>query len=270
MFVTTLLCVVGVPALCGLAVCFCAYLFRRLCGRGVGYAAVIATSVIGTPVHELGHAAMCLLFGHRIESIRLWNPKNDDGRLGFVDHSYNPKNPYACLGNFFIGIGPLVSGGAAVLLLLRFAFPDTYSAYLSAATAVSAASEGADVAEFLRTVFDLAAGMYQSSPVAWYWRVGAIVLMFSVCLHVSLSPDDLRGSVRSLPWLFVVTAAFSGVCTFLGIPVLTAVCGALVRFACLTVSLFLLVLIFAVLLDGAALVIFLLRLLFGDHSPDGM
>ena len=49
---------VGVILLCGLTVELCARLFSRLIGKGSG-AVFDVTAVIGTPVHELGHAAMC-------------------------------------------------------------------------------------------------------------------------------------------------------------------------------------------------------------------
>ena len=262
LFLTILLATVGIPVLCGLCVGVCSFLFRKLCGRGVGYAAVIATSVIGTPVHELGHAVMCLLFGHRIEAMRLWNPKSDDGRLGYIEHSYRKSNPYAVIGNYFIGIGPLISGGAVVLLLLYLVFPDTFSAYLSGALDVAAGR--ADAKDFLGGLFSLVKELYVSSPRAWYWRVGAIVLMFSVSLHVSLSPEDVRGAVCAVPWILVVTAAVTGVCVFLGETAVGAVTDAMIRFAALLATLFFAVLACALLLVAAALVIFLLRLLFGN------
>ena len=42
-------------------------------GRG-GRTFFIVTGFLGTPVHELSHAAMCRLFGHRIKRIRLFAP----------------------------------------------------------------------------------------------------------------------------------------------------------------------------------------------------
>ncbi len=269
LFLTILLCTVGIPVLCGLFVGFCSFLFRKLCGRGVGYAAVLATSVIGTPVHELGHALMCLVFCHRIEAICLWDPKNKDGRLGYVEHSYHKRNPYAVIGNYFIGIGPLLSGGALVLLLLYLVFPETFHAYLSVAGSVPAG--GAEVTELFGRLGTLVRDLYASSPLAWYWRIGALVLMFSVSLHVSLSPEDLGGAARAVPWLLVIIGAVSGVSVFLGSTVTAAVSHAMIRFASLTLVLFFSVLTCAILLVAAALVIFLVRLLFGGGGrADGM
>lgn len=263
LFLTVILCTVGVTVVCGLAVCLCSFLFRKLCGDGFGYAAVIATSVIGTPVHELSHALMCLLFAHRIEHIRLWKPNNEDGRLGFVDHSYNPKNPYATVGNFFIGMGPLIFGCAVILLLLYFVFPETFRIFVSSVGSVP--SDAADAFSLIRTSFEAAFRMYAASSVAWYFKVGALILIFSVSLHVNLSPEDLKGSTYAIPWLLVLCATFSGVCTFFGTEAVNVVISFFLRFAGLTVSLFAVVLVFSVLLVAVALVIFLLRLLFGER-----
>ena len=60
----------GVMVACGLV----AWFSRRVVmyfvcnsARAVFY----ASSVVGTPVHELGHAIMCVIFAHRITDIKL-------------------------------------------------------------------------------------------------------------------------------------------------------------------------------------------------------
>ena len=94
----------GVFILCGLLVHLIFRLFSRLIGSGSrGWFYV--TSIIGTPVHEMGHAVMCKLFFHRITAMRLWNPKPTNGVYGYVEHSYSRRNLWAKLGNLFIGMG---------------------------------------------------------------------------------------------------------------------------------------------------------------------
>jgi hypothetical protein len=89
---------------------------RRLVGLvGVrGY--IVALGWIGTPIHELGHAIMAKLFGHRIESMKLFSPDVEKGQLGYVQHSYNQDNIFHVVGNFFIALGPILLGAGVLVL----------------------------------------------------------------------------------------------------------------------------------------------------------
>lgn len=78
---------------------------------------VYTTGWIGTPVHELSHAVVALLFLHKINELVLYQPDSADGSLGYVRHSYQKGNVYQEIGGFFIGMAPLL-GGAVVLYLL--------------------------------------------------------------------------------------------------------------------------------------------------------
>ena len=60
--------------------------------RALGYKGILLTAWLGTPIHEFGHAAMCITFGHKINKIKLLQLNSPDGTLGFVEHSYNNKN----------------------------------------------------------------------------------------------------------------------------------------------------------------------------------
>ena len=68
----------------------------------------------GTMVHEIGHAIMCVPFGHRITKMELFNPDPNTGTLGYVRHSYDPESSWAQIGNLFIGIGPILIGSSVV------------------------------------------------------------------------------------------------------------------------------------------------------------
>ncbi|MDR3490768.1 MAG: hypothetical protein P4M12_01845 [Gammaproteobacteria bacterium] len=52
-----------------------------------GMKGILATAWLGTPIHELGHALMCLIFAHKIKDIKLLTLNQADGTLGYVSHS---------------------------------------------------------------------------------------------------------------------------------------------------------------------------------------
>lgn len=82
-----------------------------------GWKSVMWTGWLGTPIHELSHVAMCLLFRHRIDKVALFQPDKKSGRLGYVHHSYRSNSWFEELGNPLIAIAPLI-GGSLVLLIL--------------------------------------------------------------------------------------------------------------------------------------------------------
>ena len=59
---------IGAFVICGLIVALCERIVMYFCGRG-GRGIILATSIIGTPVHEMGHASMCVVFGHKIKKM---------------------------------------------------------------------------------------------------------------------------------------------------------------------------------------------------------
>lgn len=49
------------------------------------------TAWIGVPIHELGHAIMCLLFRHKIVATQFFPTDTSQGALGYIQHQYNQK-----------------------------------------------------------------------------------------------------------------------------------------------------------------------------------
>ena len=85
---------------------------NRLFYRTVGNSRAVcyATGIIGTPIHELSHALMCVLFGKKITKIVLFQPADEMGRMGYVEFAGSEKNLYArFIGNYFVGTAPVLS-----------------------------------------------------------------------------------------------------------------------------------------------------------------
>jgi hypothetical protein len=81
-------------------------------------------AALGTPIHEFSHLVMCLFFRHRVKRFSLFHPDRN-GRLGYVEHAYDPGSPYQRAGCFFIGLAPLFGGAAALYVLTRLFLPNT-------------------------------------------------------------------------------------------------------------------------------------------------
>ena len=112
-----LLLVLGPLIVLGLMLAALEQVHRAILRRWLGVRVVFWTGWIGTSIHELSHAGVALLFGHKIDRIKLFDPDAEDGMLGYVRHRYNPRSYYNRVGNFFIGVAPLL-GGSLVLLLV--------------------------------------------------------------------------------------------------------------------------------------------------------
>lgn len=239
-YVQVLFLTVGVLIIFGLLVYMCKRIFLYFAGHSFGYRVITATSIIGTPIHELGHAVMCILFRHRIVEIKLLQLNSEDNTLGYVRHEYNRKSFYQVLGNLFIGLGPIFSGLAAILLILNFTFSEFTQSLLSAV------GEGSSILDTLWIQLDFVYWMYVDGDATLVLKIISLILIFSICLHVSLSDVDCKNSVKGFVYYAIIALAVSGITYFLSVS--DIVVDTLTSFSAITVPLFLLVFIFAVTL----------------------
>ena len=184
---------------CGLLIHLISRGFARLIGSGSkGW--FYATSIIGTPVHELGHALMCVVFGHRITRMKLWSPKPENGVYGFVEHGYKKSNVWSRFGNLFVGIGPLFSGLGVIVLSLWLCFPSLWSEYLATTSAIIPSGDAPfNFGALAEGVFGLIKGIPAAFGENWITSSLGLLVILSVALHISLSPQDIKGSLGALP-----------------------------------------------------------------------
>jgi len=170
---------------------------------------------LGTMVHELGHAVFCVIFRHRINKMKLFslNPMSD--KLGYVNHSYNPKSLYQSVGNFFIGIGPILFGSVVIYGLSRLLLQLDI---LQSIEALRIQSMNADVWEYslqaIASVWNgvrmLYTGLFTGENLT-DWRVYLFLYaVFCIGSSITLSPADMKGAGRGL-------AAFMGVLFFINV-----------------------------------------------------
>lgn len=194
----------------GLIVCFgflislCRRTFVNMTGQA-GCQILLVTGAVGTPVHELSHALMCFIFGHRIEEIKLYQPRSTDGTLGYVNHSFKPKNLYHQIGNFFIGIAPILCGSGVLFLLMLLMAPDAYSMVSLSFEQIPAMStslaDGDTYLSFFSLVWSVVTSVfhYTNMDSVWWWIF--IVLALMISSHMELSGADIKGGLLGLGFL---------------------------------------------------------------------
>lgn len=176
---------------------------RRLASR-FGWKSVLWTGWLGTPVHELSHALMCVVFRHQIVDMALFKPDPVNRRLGYVVHSYERGNWYQEIGNFFIGVAPLLGGTTVLLGLLMLFYPETgqqslfqTDPQLSFWTQVSHAVSG------------LFSGLFQArnlfSVKLWLF----LYLVICVGSHMGPSAEDYRAALWGGVLMALVLVAIS-------------------------------------------------------------
>ena len=181
--------------------------FYRLFGNN--RAVVYVTGFIGTPVHEISHALMCLIFAHKIEEIKFFQVGDEDGVLGYVKHSYNPKNVYARIGTYFIGIAPILMGCGILCLSMFLLAPDLFRSVGAIGTSLT--DSGASFKETLGAVGAFFKNFGASFGRGEFW-IFLLINLF-IAMHMTMSGADIKNSLTALPFLigfFLVINLFLG------------------------------------------------------------
>ncbi len=191
-------------------------IFYKVTGNGM--AVCVATGLIGTPIHELSHAIMCILFGHRIEEMSLFQPDLETGVLGYVSHSYNKRNLFKVLGNYFIGVAPIVVGSCFLYLMLYLLIPDTF--YLLVETMQDLAyfqvSLNENMFVFGFDVFLAAISTIFTIPVFDFKVVIFFIICLCIALHMNLSSADIKGSLGAIPLFILLLIIVNVIMYFIG------------------------------------------------------
>ena len=191
----------------GLAIYFLETLTLRSFMKSVGWRGVLWTAWIGTPIHEISHAVVCPVFRHEVLEVKFFDPASDDGTLGYVRHSYDPEKAYQILGNFFIGVAPLIVGAHVLYLVALLLHPEARGIQGIVTENADALSQADAVTERMAllagTSFELIWKLISPSGFTSlkYW----LFLYLSVCIatHMAPSPQDMR---NGLPGLLLFSA----------------------------------------------------------------
>ncbi|MBE6050507.1 MAG: hypothetical protein E7214_07600 [Clostridium sp.] len=155
-----------------------------------GKPVLFLTCCIGTPVHEFGHYIMCKIFLHKVVEVKWFIPSavETGGVLGYVKHS-RKNTIYQRIGDFFIGIGPLIVGSIIIAVLFKNLLPSTCEALLN--------MEGLKINEVFKIIFSIA-----NLKNYKFWIF--IILSISISSHMSLSKMDIKNSYFGAIILLVI------------------------------------------------------------------
>ena len=193
---------------------------NQLIQRALGEKIIIFTGFIGTVVHEVSHMIMALIFNHKIVKVELFRPRKykEDGILGFVKSTYNPNSIYQQVGNFFIGIAPMIFGTLTIWLLFIIFSNNLYTMFLNYMniglyTNYLQSSNYSGFFDLLvHDVFLLLKTIFSFDYIFNVNHLIMLFLIYSISTHMTLSLADLKGSFKGLLVCFIVVF----VITFLG------------------------------------------------------
>ena len=138
---------------------------------------------------------MCRVFQHRIDEMALFEPDRDSGRLGYVKHSFKKGNWFQELGNFFIGLAPLIGGSIALALLL-------WVFYRNAASSAIASANGDSSGDLMVQMWSVVSALcsniltIENFATLRFWTF--IYLVLCVGSHMAPSWSDYQGASRGV------------------------------------------------------------------------
>ncbi|KEK22213.1 hypothetical protein [Bacillus gaemokensis] len=218
-FITSLVqlfSLIGIIILVGFLLGYLETLTRTYWTRAFGRKGFLLSAWIGVPIHELGHAVMCVLFRHQIVAIQLFPTNTNNGYLGYVKHQYNPKSIYQRIGNFFIGIAPIFSGMIVLILSMYYFVPQSFSLFINNLE-INTQSPSINI-EVIQNIFlssmllvkSLFTISNLSTPSFW------LFLFIAICIstHIALSKPDIEGSLDGLITIFIFLFLFNTIAGF--------------------------------------------------------
>lgn len=174
---------------------------------------------LGTSIHELGHAFFAKIFRHKITDMALFTPNSEDGSLGHVSHSFNPMSTYQRIGNFFIGIGPVLFGVFLLYfmswLLFGFGFSKMTVYEIQTDSFFSFSNFGglfANTWDNIIIYLSLAFG-----PSSSFLKVLLLIyFLYAIGSSITLSPSDIKGSQGGFIYFVLALLIFNLFSSWIG------------------------------------------------------
>lgn len=166
--------------LIGFAIYFICNLRNKVFAKSVGNKVeLLINGWIGIPVHEMAHTIFCVIFRHKIVEAKYFSLNTEDA-AGFVKHEFNPKSSFQKIGNFFIGISPMLFGAVVIFAMLGIFLPQYLPTQLSG-----------NIAE---TGFGIFKNFFNIENFS-NWRFWVFIyLSIGVASYAKLSAADFKGA----------------------------------------------------------------------------
>lgn len=216
----TIIHIILIFGLTGIITLLLFLLQRMICialNKTTGWKGVYITAWIGTPVHEFSHALFCIVFGHKIQEVAFFKPDKASGVLGYVSHNYNTKSIYQSVGNFFIGIAPLLIGSLILFLLFDTFFPDQAAKTMKSNIDINNlnASFTAVFKEFYAGIVANFSVLRSTLLKPGLLSIAILYLMTSISAHIAPSHVDLKNALPGFGLLIGLIFIFNLVSGFL-------------------------------------------------------
>lgn len=175
---------------------------------------------IGTAVHELGHLIFALIFGHHISNVKLFSFNASNPEMGYVKHTFNKKNIYQNLGNFFIGIGPILLGGSALFIIGYFLLDINFNSITNNNLKLINSSVSGSIKNMFYSFYDalmhLIKSILHNNETVWWKYLLFFYLLFAIGSSISLSKSDIKGSFSGLLLFIALILLFNLTTLWLG------------------------------------------------------
>lgn len=252
----------ALPLGLGIAVYFCNRAFCSLVGYRRGRPVLLFLHAIITPVREFAHLVACILTFHRVSDFRLLNLRDPEGELGFVEHSYNRKNPIAVFGNYLFAVLPAALGLFLSMLVIFACFRGAFGAM---ADSVSRFVEtGAGFSAYVKLALDFFPSLFREGTGSIFSKIVGSLFLLLLSLGVYVSLDDLYGAFSGCLLYAAVALVFAGVTSLFDARARRLILTGFRTFATGVTALYLVVLVFAAAMLLLALLFFAFRTLFGE------
>jgi hypothetical protein len=137
------------------------------------------SGVIGTTAHEFNHLLMCIICFLKVKRVSFFKP-TEDGSLGFVEYSFNPRSLRHRLSQVLVGYAPLYLGAIMVFLLTK--------SLLGVSVLEFGSSSYMD--NYIYCLILIRDGLYNDLLISLIW----LVVTFCVMTHSLPSDQDIKGS----------------------------------------------------------------------------